>query len=1479
MPYVEISPEEAISTQGKFIPISEGEALKAKKPTSPLIEGLSEAYETIKSIGTVWGPAEVGAELVSGIPGFIAGGITSGVEAVSGKKIPYVNKLVELLESPYVTYKPKTESGKQLENALANIFITARETGQNVADVVLEKTGSPLLSTITGTATGGIPEILMGIAGIKRGLRPKVKAPSGMTEADWAELKKPPPEQLEYKPKVEPRTLEVPSELQTKALSPGQGFIILDEKPKTILREPPPGKGREVLISPEGEPIYPEGVKPVLGKLPLTETEKMKAPVITKEGETIGVKPELKTIEQPKLEVVPPEAKVEVPKYRPAYKVGDQTIIGEPGEPHFKLEEKLPKGWWNKKTESGWVDEGGNWIPTEKTWAIRPELTKPEPKVEALKPTEPLPIEKVSPEAPPVKVEGVKQPWEMKFQDYETMLRNDISPEFPTGKSYLPRDQVVHKQAVQQALSEGKTVPPEVLKDYPDLVKPEAKIEGIKEPIKTETPIEYSELVGRFEEIKEDMMTGEDKPWRVEYRIEKNPKSNEYELRRKSYAQTESGFEFKQDILLDKAYSKDKLKPPTESDWQKTERYGYGKSWEAREKAQVEYDQRLKKLIEEHSEITFNANKEYETELKKGKIYGKAKTNQAPQEQIDAIKTKLEKKWKETLENKTEEIKSFKGNKLRFIQGIAKDILKSEEKQVPEKTISQSILKSEKGAIQIPTVEEIKRVTNRFKEFWSPFSTLPQKENLLKIRGEAFGGMARTERIVDRAINLTKGLSDQAKKDIFESIDMARKDINTLPPEQARIAKEFIAVNNIIGKMLVERGLIAEDTYRSLKGQYIKYAYLKHMLGESIEIPINPNGKINTNVLKARKGLTLEQQKAIGFIEDVSIAQPLGMAQSLSNIVKYDYLEKLASDPRNVWEPSIINISDMPRKYSESIAKAQATRLSRSTGDPHRAIQVGNDWQVMNLQNREFVGKKMGIGELNEEVDLYKKMVKANPNSPEIKQRLGVYERYLEQAKVATQNVPADFIQMPTAKSWGPLAGSFLRKEVARDLMSFYGKERGNIQGLTKAIDALVDIDQKATGLFKIGKVPLNLPTVVRNTISNPIQLNMSGMNYADIIKNMVRTGEDFIKKSPTYTKASRAGLFKTNWSVTEINEVMDQFRHLKGDTFADVVGAMRNLSKYYGRIDDFFKYTKLLDGLDNGLSFDKAIQEGQKWGMDYSLAEPSIKWARKHAVPFISYQYKIAPLVAESVIKRPWVIAKYMALPPAIMALAKELYKDEMTEEDWEGLKKTIPAEVQRRQSSLIVPWKIKDKWYWFDYSYFLPWGNYMNAISAISSGDIKAPLTQFGIGGTPALTTLKTFSSSAMRNEPPKDSFSGYPLYNRLDEPIDKALKVSEYFYNLFAPSMVTRYGALGDTLDIGKEDRYGRTVEAEQAIGKWVGINLKEANPKLAAIIKKAKINALKDEYMKIMIDPNISTEKKEGYAERFQEEIGQIMKGKD
>ncbi len=123
--------------------------------------------------------------------------------------------------------------------------------------------------------------------------------------------------------------------------------------------------------------------------------------------------------------------------------------------------------------------------------------------------------------------EGVKQPWEMTGFEYATQHSRRMSElreskprpiaklygkKGPTAKqaadhkqamkawnrayrtaskshkAYL-EDQGSHQRLVQQAITEGRPVPPEVLADYPDLV-PQAALEPIPEPLAPDTPFE-----------------------------------------------------------------------------------------------------------------------------------------------------------------------------------------------------------------------------------------------------------------------------------------------------------------------------------------------------------------------------------------------------------------------------------------------------------------------------------------------------------------------------------------------------------------------------------------------------------------------------------------------------------------------------------------------------------------------------------------------------------------------------------------------------------------------------------------------------------------------------------------------------------------------------------------------------------------------------------------------------------------------------
>ncbi len=1372
----------------------------------------------VKDVGL--GTLETGVSLATGLAAYPIGLAAQAEALVMGFSVKEAREVREFVSKTY-TYLPTTESGKVSADILGRVISIPFYPSEKVREYLTKKYG-PEIGEAAGLGAEAATVGLMG--GLPRLIGKLKKAPQGPTISDVA---------------IE-RPLEIPKELG---------------KPSELKAEIKPEVKVEVPLPEIKAPISkPDIFDKIESKVTLNElVEKpsladyvLKRPEIH-DKEAIDFANKLKGVEGKKIEI-PPITEVE--------KVGEVKPIEKPTDIAKEENALLSKSYQGDLTP-----EEVNRLKTirfEKATEIKEtELPKIEIK-KGIPPTEPLTGEKVSKEAMPVSKGGVEK------EDILSWVRSKggIDPDTVSAdvfgltqkeSGFRGRNVLVKKGgrpldelAQEWGWERGGEISTD---DFTDAIK--SAVEGTKK--------------------------GERRPPGIgatDQEIEKYIADQE----RKYYQERQGIYESDPELLKEETINK-----LTKID--DNEIIGLKEEWREQgysESKINEFIRSSQKDIEAEKTPTDIEGIKKDLGITESKLpleerVAKLERAGYPEEAKELRGTPSPTRKGETLLPGMKVGLEMKGGK-EVTPTLEGTPLMEAAKKVEQEKIQPSLLKSEKGAISLPTPEEIKRATRRFREFWKPLSTLPQREKLMGERGKAMGDMARAERIVEKSVKLTKNLSDQQKIEIFEAMD-GRRDPATMAPEDAKIVNELRVVNEIVGKMLVKRDLISDKAYQKHKGQYIKYAYLKHVLGNDIDIPVKPNGKINTNALKARKDLTLEQRKAIGLIEDVSIAEPLGLAQSLGNVVKYDYLEQLASDPRNVWTPSIVNISDLPREYPQKIAKAQATRLTRQTGDPHGTFQLPNgNWAVKNMTTKEFVGKRMGIGELSEEVELYQRMVKENPNSPELAQRLQVYEKYLNQAKQATQNVPEDFIQMPTAKSWGPLAGSFIRKEIARDLTSFYGKEKTNIEGLSKLVDVLSSIDAKATGIFKIGKVPLNLPTVVRNTISNMIQMNMKGMNPVDIMQSMVKAGDAMLNKSPEYTKAYRHGLFKTNWSVEEINEVMSEFRHLQGDSWAEIIGAVRNVSKYYGKIDDFFKMAIYLDERGNGSSVIKSVNEAQKWGMDYSLADPSIKWARKHAIPFVSYQYKIAPLIVESAIRRPWVIGKYLATPYLIGQAVREIYKGQMTEDDWKTLEKTIPQEVTRRQSYMLVPWKIHDKWYWFDYSYFLPWGNYVQAISGLAEGDIKSPLTQFGVGGTPMITLAKTYTSSAIRNEPPRDAFSGYPIYNQLDDPLEKALKTSENLYNLFGPSMLSRYGALGYTFDIGKEDRYGRQVPAEQAVGKWVGVNLKEANPKLAAIVMKAKINALKDEYMKIMLDPNLSQERREKYARRFQIEIQNITGSK-
>ena len=568
-------------------------------------------------------------------------------------------------------------------------------------------------------------------------------------------------------------------------------------------------------------------------------------------------------------------------------------------------------------------------------------------------------------------------------------------------------------------------------------------------------------------------------------------------------------------------------------------------------------------------------------------------------------------------------------------------------------------------------------------------------------------------------------------------------------------------------------------------------------------------------------------RKAIGWVEDVSIAEPMSISIPLQNIVAYDHLLRIADNPDWTWQPSVIGID----------------------------------------------GKKWGIGALKEEMRSQAMILAENPDSIEIKERYDALSNGYKQAQEESGNEPDGFLALPTSAAYGPLSGMVVRKAIYRDLVPIFSGI-SNSATYSKTWNTLIKIEVGGMQAFKITHTALNLPTVLVNVVSNLIQLNWSGIPIWDVPVYMKKGIASWIKGDENYTAALRGGLLKSNFVEGELKEIYNQFDKMNNGSWYDIVGHLVYISKYYGKIDDITKMAKYVEQIENGVPHGQAMVEAQKWGMDYSLTHPSIKYVRTYApiIPFATYAYKILPLFMETMVKRPWVIAKYFAIPSVMLALAKETL--DLSDDEWEKLRKDLNLFARKANIISPLPYKSKEgNVVWLDIGKYFPAGMYLRLYKDFKNREFGEISRDIGIGNP--FGDVYALIQSMRGESTPKDPFSGKEVYNTFDSGTEKALKFTEWFYNKWAPTMLTRYGFVGKAFEIGKENRLGNKGDVTDVVGSMVGVNTISPTPERTEIQRSIKIKSLVNDYYRKVLNMNPEDTKGiEAVQERFDKQMRNV-----
>ena len=316
---------------------------------------------------------------------------------------------------------------------------------------------------------------------------------------------------------------------------------------------------------------------------------------------------------------------------------------------------------------------------------------------------------------------------------------------------------------------------------------------------------------------------------------------------------------------------------------------------------------------------------------------------------------------------------------------------------------------------------------------------------------------------------------------------------------------------------------------------------------------------------------------------------------------------------------------------------------------------------------------------------LYSKISNDNELSLTSKQ----YDLLVTEGKIKSENwiqmpntsVPNATINSQNLKKYGQLSDKYVPKEVYNDLTQRISKIK---EGDGELMSTYLAINR----LWKKSKTAWNPVVHMNNTISNVILYDLAGADYKWMKKGFTelskgRAGDE---GSELYQLAKANGVFDVDLVSKELNKetvktMQDSLALLTKEDQSELVGAakyaeslkkasnklgspFKKLEDLYQIEDQAFRMGVFMDRLAKGMSPAEAAADGKKWFIDYDINAPLINMMRRGPTPFLSYTYRVVPLLAEAAVKRPhkyakWATGAYMLNKVGEMASTSDSEKE----------------------------------------------------------------------------------------------------------------------------------------------------------------------------------------------------------------------------
>lgn len=667
-----------------------------------------------------------------------------------------------------------------------------------------------------------------------------------------------------------------------------------------------------------------------------------------------------------------------------------------------------------------------------------------------------------------------------------------------------------------------------------------------------------------------------------------------------------------------------------------------------------------------------------------------------------------------------------------------------------------------------------------------------------------------------------------------------------------------------MGQEAVRLGLITAESYNRNKGKYLHRSYLKH------EAQFTGLSRFANNLSnKARRRIQGDSLKARGIeakvsMQDIKRSVPAEWWQTKMEEGKADpsltgsqfiLLEKLAPIGEGV--DTLASIEEGgPRK--RKVLDRHYWPADKPLPAKYEAWENRGVWEVRGTRGDNLVlwrdytkAERARMGEI---VDARYNIVKTFET---LSHDLAMGRFFSDVAKNTAwfqRNEPAggpdgepvivdaneagrlatfagvDWVKVPEtsvggaegAKKWGAMAGGYVRAEIWRDLNEL---DKMHASGTWRSI-----LNQ-----WKLNKTVRSPVVHMNNVMSNLMFMDLADVRVADLVAGI----HAYVTDSDEYKDALVHGAFEANFAKQELNRkilqpILDELvaQNLRDNDPKSSLAALsklgygiaRQLKRFdnalvsaYEIEDEVFRMATFLRRRAMGDNAQEAAAAAREQFLDYDIRAPWVNAARRTVLPFISYTYRAVPVVAQSILHRPWKLAKYYTIAYMANMLAYSLAPGDEDEE-----RRTM-QESQQGYTWLGVPRMARMPWrdehgnpVFLDVRRWVPAGDVFDTNVGNTAVPVPSPLQWGGplmLGAELALN---------------KVAFTGKPITDpQTDTGGDMAGKVASWAWKSWMPSAAYIPGSwywdkTWKAVEGGR-DIMGRPYSVSQALASSVGVKV--------------------------------------------------------